>query len=96
MNRKQGVKDLMKAKRYSVIHLTEALQVKNVPGNWDTYQNVYNFINGRTPRDSYAFIVLADLLDVDLRTILLRYSTVEEGMTKAVVELNDANYEYGW
>jgi len=96
MNKKQGVKDLMKSKRYSIVHLTEALKAKNVPGNWDTYQNVYNFINGRTPRDAYAFIVLADLLDVDLRTILLRYSTVEDGVKKSVVELNDVDYEYGW
>jgi hypothetical protein len=96
MNKKQGVKDLMRSKRYSIAHLTEALQARSVPGNWDTYQNVYNFINGRTPRDAYAYIVLADLLDVDLRTILLRYSTVEEGMTKAGVDLNEKDYEYGW
>jgi hypothetical protein len=96
MNKKQGVKDLMKSKRYSIVHLTEALQAKSVPGNWDTYQNVYNFINGRTPRDAYAYIVLADLLDVDLRTILLRYSTVEERIKESVVEVNGSDYEYGW
>jgi hypothetical protein len=35
-------------------------------------------MSGRTPRDSYAFIVIADLLDEDLRNILMRYSTVQE------------------
>jgi len=78
MNKKTGIRDLMKSKRYGAIHLKEALIERNVPGNWEAYQNVYNLMSGRTPRDSYAFIVIADMLGEDLRDILMRYSTVQD------------------
>lgn len=84
MNKKKGIRDLMKSKRYSAVHLKEALIERNVPGNWETYQNVYNLMSGRTPRDSYAFIVIADLLDEDLKNILMRYSTVQENVMNVV------------
>lgn len=94
MNTKKGVKDLMKEKRFSFGHLQKALMEREVPGNWDTYQNVYNLINGTTPRDAYAYIVLSDLMDVDLRTILLRYSAVEDNVKKSVADLRNEVYEW--
>lgn len=86
MNKKQGVKDLMDEKRFSARHLKKALQERNVPGNWDTYQNVYNLINGRVPRDAYTYIVISDLLDEDLRTVITRYSSVEDNVMQVVRE----------
>lgn len=86
MNKKQGIKDLMDAKRYTARHLREALQERNVPGNWDTYQNVYNLINGSVPRDAYAYIVISDLLGEDLRSIVNRYSSVEDNVMQLVRE----------
>ena len=86
MNKKQGIKDLMDAKRYTARHLREALQERNVPGNWDTYQNVYNLINGSVPRDAYAYIVISDLLGEDLRSIVNRYSSVEDNVMQVVRE----------
>ena len=86
MNKKKGIKDLMDVKRYTAKHLREALQERNVPGNWDTYQNVYNLISGCLPRDAYAYIVISDLLDEDLRSIITRYSSVEDNVMQFVRE----------
>lgn len=72
--KKIGIKDLMKAKRISVNMLQEELIGKNALGNWETYQNVYNLVNGRMPRDTYVFIVISNLLEIELSQLLLRYS----------------------
>lgn len=86
MNKKQGIRDLMSEKRYTPRHLKQALQERNVPGNWDTYQNVYNLINGSVPRDAYAYIVISDLLGENLRDIVNRYSSVEDNVMQVVRE----------
>jgi len=54
-----------------------------VPGSWDSIQNVYNLINGVVaPKDAYVYIVLSDMLFVDIKTILHRYSSVEDKKVK--------------
>ena len=72
-----GIKDLLEHGRFKPKHVGKALIDKGVPGNWDCYQNIYNLIKGiSVPKDAYVYIVLADLLDVDLRIILSRYSSL--------------------
>lgn len=72
-----GVKDLLERGRFKAKHVSQALIEKGVPGNWDCPQNVYNLINGTSvPRDAYTYIVLSDLLNIDLRIILSRFSSL--------------------
>lgn len=76
MNNLRGISDLMESKRFRPKHIADELTRQKVPGSWATHQNVYNLINGKVmPRDAYVFIVLANLLDVDIKTILYRYSS---------------------
>ena len=75
MNQK-GVRDLMDSNRYTYKHISEELEKNGVPGNWDIYMNVYNLINGRiTPKDCYIYILMSELFHVDIKTILMRYSS---------------------
>ncbi len=84
MNNQKGIIDLMEAKRYRPKHIADELIKHNVPGKWNIYQNIYNLINGKViPKDAYIYILFADLLDVDLRTILYRYS---ETRTKSLMK----------
>ena len=79
MNNFIGIKDLCKETRYSAKHLQEELKRRGAPGSWDSIQNVYNLMNGVTaPKDAYVFIVLSDILVVGIKTILHRYSSVQE------------------
>jgi hypothetical protein len=72
-----GIKDLLDRGRFKPKHVSKALIDKGVPGNWECYQNVYNLIKGASvPKDAYVYIVLADLLDVDVRIVLSRYSAL--------------------
>lgn len=72
-----GIKDLLERGRFKPKHVSKALIDKGVPGNWECYQNVYNLIKGASvPKDAYVYIVLADLLDVDVRIVLSRYSAL--------------------
>lgn len=95
MNKREGIRDLMKEKRFSIIHVQEALKEHNVPGNWEAYQNVYNFVSGKIPRDCYAFIVVAQLLDVNLQEILMRYSSVKDEV-KNVINKREIEQELNW
>ncbi len=77
MNNQKGIIDLMEAKRYRPKHIAEELVNHNIPGNWSIYQNIYNLINGKViPKDAYIYILFSDLLEVDVKTILYRYSEV--------------------
>lgn len=79
MNKVKGIKDLMSNGRYKPLHLSDALKANGVPGNWDCYQNVYNLINGHiVPKDAYVLIVIAELLNLDLKSIIYRYSNKSE------------------
>ena len=72
----KGISDLMEARRFKPKHIADELFKQKVPGNWKLYQNVYNLVNGNiVPKDAYIYIVLANLLDVDVKTILYRYSS---------------------
>ncbi|MGB0976710.1 MAG: hypothetical protein ACPGSG_06995 [Prolixibacteraceae bacterium] len=83
MNNFIGIKDLCKQNRYSGKHLQEELKKRNAPGSWDSIQNVYNLMHGTVaPKDAYVFIVLSDILFVDIKTILHRYSSVKEKKEK--------------
>jgi hypothetical protein len=77
MNNQKGIVDLMEAKRFRPKHIAEELIKHNVPGKWNIYQNIYNLINGRViPKDAYIYILFSNLLEVELKTILYRYSDV--------------------
>lgn len=89
MHKVKGIKDFMKRERFEPRHISKAFMDKNVPGNWESYMNIYNLVNGNSvPRDAYVYIVLAELLNVDLKIILMRYSDVtmteEESKSNAV------------
>lgn len=73
MNR--GVRDLMELHRFQLKHIQNELLLKNVPGNWKSRQNVYNLTAGHiTPKDAYVYILLAQIFQVDIETMLYRYS----------------------
>lgn len=74
----KGVNDLMKADKIKPSRLVEILKDNNVPGNWDSYRNIYNLVHGRTIPDPKAFIVLAKLFCVQLIDIVNRYSRSED------------------
>jgi hypothetical protein len=64
----------MEAKRFRPKHITQELIKHNVTANWN-YTNIYNLINVNvTPKDAYIYILFSNLLEVDLKTILYRYS----------------------
>lgn len=91
MNKVRGIRDLMESQRYKTKHLSKALKDAGVPGNWDSTQNLYNLANGDVvPKDAYAYVVMAKMLDVDLPTILNRYSAItvinEDVFTPQAVE----------
>lgn len=70
-----GIKDLLDEQRYRVGHLQEQLIKKGIPGsNWNSYQNVYNLVNGAYPNDAYTFLFLAEFLNIDINIIISRYS----------------------
>lgn len=97
MNTIKGVKDLMDHMRYQPKHLKKKLKESNTPGNWDSYQNIYNLINGlSTPRDPYVYIVLSRMLDVSVETILYRYSTITEMEETEEVDSPNEESEINW
>jgi hypothetical protein len=102
MNKVRGIRDLMESQRYKIKHLSKALKDAGVPGNWESTQNLYNLANGDVvPKDAYAYVVMAKMLDVDVPTILNRYSTItivnEESFTHQVVEANvSRDIELDW
>jgi hypothetical protein len=94
MNKVRGIRDLMESQRYKIKHLSKALKDAGVPGNWESTQNLYNLANGDVvPKDAYAYVVIAKMLDVDVNTILRRYSTItvvnEDVFTPNIVEVID-------
>jgi hypothetical protein len=77
MNKVKGIKDLMENGRYKPLHLSNELKNNRVPGNWDCYQNVYNLINGHVvPKDAYVLVVISELLNIGLKSVIYRYSNV--------------------
>lgn len=88
-----GIKDLMDRQRFQTKHIQKALLENDVPGNWKSIQNVYNLTKGFTvPRDPYTYIVLANLLNVDVDVVILRYSLVKKKIGKAV-EKEDVSFD---
>ena len=91
MNKAKGIRDLMESQRYKMKHLSKALKDANIPGNWDSTQNLYNLANGDVvPKDAYVYVAMSNLLNVDIKTILNRYTAVtqveEERFTPTIVE----------
>lgn len=83
----------MDKQRFQPKHIQKALLENDVPGNWKSIQNVYNLTKGITiPRDPYAYIVLANLLNVDIEVVILRYSLVKKSIGKAV-EKKDVSFD---
>ena len=90
---KNGIKDLMDRQRFQPKHIQKALLENDVPGNWKSIQNVYNLIKGTTAsRDPYAYIVLANLLNVDVEVVICRYTQVRKDIEKAV-ENKDVSFD---
>lgn len=80
-----GIKDLMDRQRFQTKHIQKALLENGVPGNWKSIQNVYNLTKGFTvPRDPYAYIILANLLNVEVEVVILRYSLIKKSIEEAV------------
>lgn len=74
----KGIKDILKNQRWQTKHLIEELSRSNVPGNWSSYQNIYNLVDGSArPRDPGVYIVLSRMLSVSLEDIISRYSDVD-------------------
>ena len=87
----KGVKALMKEKRYQTKHITQELKKNNIPGNWDSYQNIYNLVDGTIkPKDPYVYIVISRMLDITIEDVILRYSEVEKSPST-----EDSNKEIG-
>ena len=83
MKKIRGIEDLIKPKRYRAGDLAEEMINLGVPGSWVIKQNLYNLIKGKVaPRDPYVYIVLAKLLDVDVETILLRFTNFDKSKMK--------------
>jgi hypothetical protein len=90
---KSGIKDLMDKQRFMPKHIQKALLENDVPGNWKSIQNVYNLIKGTTgSRDPYAYVVLANLFNVDIEVIIYRYTQVRKTIEKAV-EKKDVSFD---
>lgn len=93
MNNMRGVLDLMKPKRYRPKDIADKMAELSVPGNWDIYQNVYNLVSGKiVPRDAYVYIVLANLLEVDVETVLYRYTSVTTTQQKNKIVADDLDW----
>lgn len=93
MNNMRGIEDLIKPKRYRAKDIADEMIKLGVPGSWDIKQNLYNLIKGRiVPRDAYVYVVLANLLEVDIKTILYRYTSVTTVQEKKKVESDDFDW----
>ncbi len=74
----KGIKDILKNQRWQTRHLIEELRKSNVPGNWSSYQNIYNLVDGSArPRDPGVYIVLSKMFDLKIEEIINRYSDVD-------------------
>jgi hypothetical protein len=93
MNNFKGVRDIMEKKRYRPKDVKDVLNKKNVPGNWKEYQNLYNLINGVVrPKDPYVYIVIANLLEESIESIILRYSDAT-GFNQAFLDQTEQKQE---
>ena len=73
----KGVRDLMNDHRYQWKHIAKELMTSGVPGSWDNPQNIYNLVNGNVvPKDAYVYVVFARIFNTDIKTILIRYSSI--------------------
>lgn len=95
---KSGIQDLMDAQRFKPQHIQKALLETGAPGNWKSIQNVYNLIKGATnPKDPYVFIVLSNLLKVELELIIYRYTSSRKKMDdslKREADLSDSVFNW--
>jgi hypothetical protein len=93
MNNMRGIEDLIKPKRYRARDIAEEMIRLSVPGSWEVKQNLYNLIKGRVvPRDPYVYVVLANLLEVDVETILYRYTSVATIQENKKLEVEDFDW----
>lgn len=90
---KSGIKDLMDKHRFQPKHIQKALLENDVPGNWKSIQNVYNLVKGITvPRDPYAYIVMAKVINVEVEVVIYRYTQVRKNIEMAV-EKKDVSFD---
>jgi|APGre2960657404_1045060.scaffolds.fasta_scaffold119999_3 hypothetical protein len=92
----KGVRDLMELHRFQLKHIQNELLLKNVPGNWKSRQNVYNLTIGHiTPKDAYVYILLANIFEVDIETMLYRYSKISKtdiNESQKIIDYNNFDF----
>jgi hypothetical protein len=94
---KNGIKDLMDSQRFRPQHIQKALRDSSAPGNWDSIQNVYNLIKGNNlPKDPYVYVVLANTLNVDVTTVIMRYTTARVDINNTLSKKHDAEDAFNW
>jgi hypothetical protein len=95
---KSGIQDLMDKQRFRSQHIQKALLEAGAPGNWKSIQNVYNLVKGTTtPKDPYVYVVLSNLLMVDIDVILYRYTSARkktEAAAKQEIDLSDSAFNW--
>lgn len=99
MNKRIGIRDLMEAQRFQAKHIAKTMKDYGVPGNWNSIQNIYNLMSGDIiPKDPYVFIALANMLNVELSTILIRYSSISSSVSfkEEPTESLSTNVELDW
>ena len=97
----KGIKDLMESQRWQTKHLMVELNKSKVPGSWDSYQNIYNLVDGSVrPRDPGVYIVLSKMFEVSVGEIINRYSDVDFVPQSTVEEKEELeatiNKEVNW
>lgn len=97
MNR-SGVQDLMEKHRFRAQHIQKALLEAGTPGNWKSIQNVYNLVRGlTTPKDPYVYIVLSNILMVDIDVILYRYTSARKKVEPSIrQEFDLSDNAFNW
>lgn len=96
MSRK-GIKDLMEQHRFHAKHIAKAMIDNEVPGNWDSLQNIYNLVSGSIcPKDPYVYVVLSNLFNLDISQIIIRYSDKRSVSLSTSTESEKAEAKFIW
>jgi hypothetical protein len=73
----KGIKDILENQRWQTKHLMSELKSNNVPGNWESYQNIYNLVDGSVkPKDPFVYIVLSKMFKMKVEEVIERYSDI--------------------
>jgi hypothetical protein len=101
----RGIKDIMKDQRWQTKHLREQLTKNNIPGSWESYQNIYNLVDGTVrPKDPGVYVVLSRMFKMKVEDVIERYSeadllphaTLEEEVITSEVDDNFESNKINW